>query len=202
MPRYSKRQQEPKSCGAATLLVTLKELTGAPAKTTNTEEDAIYQAVKIPSGSLGAGETLPSSVYAYALGKNLHAEIIESPQTAGAFATKPMYQLYSYALGQAGIHPSVRELADADFAGNARLFLVVKFASSDLTHYVLARKDGAAVYIMNPDPGSDEAMALPAFGAAVSTNRGGVIIHTPTGTANDGASRDYTFTGIAVRVWS
>lgn len=200
MPRYSKRQQEALSCGAATLLVALREL-GRPVLTTNDQEAALYAAIKIPDGSPGAGETLPSSILSYAQNEGLRAEIIESPQTAGLFGAKAMYQLYRYTLGTLGINPTSREPADADMDNNGRLFLVVKFNNSDSTHYVLARKDGGLTYLMNPDPGSDDQLPLPAFNDPLSTNRNGVIVHNGGSTANDGGRRGYVFTGIAVRVW-
>ncbi len=203
MTRVSKRQQEQKSCGAATLLVTLHELTGAPA-TTNTEEDTIYKAVRIPTGQLGAGETLPSSVYSYAVGKGLHAEIIESPSTHGAYSGKNMYKLYRHAVALGGLGGQLksRDVADTDLDGNGRLFLVVKFTNSDSTHYILARKDGGRVFIMNPDPGSDDEMPLPAFNDPISTNSKGVLVYDNGTTVNDATHRNYVYTGIAVRVWN
>jgi hypothetical protein len=209
MPRVAKRQQEPKSCGAATLLVALHELTGNPARTTNTEEQAIYNAIKYAGfgpNLLGKDETLPSSVCTYAIGKGLHAEIIESPTTSGALLTRypgagGMYALYRANLGTLTLHS--RDLAANDLNGDARLFLVMKFQSSDLTHYVLARKVNGQVYIMNPDPGSDEQMAIPAVGAALQTNNHGSLTYDPMQgrTVNDGTLRNYVFTGIAIRAW-
>ena len=202
MTRVSKRQQEPKSCGAATLLVTLNELKGAPA-TTNVEEDRIYQAVKIPSGQLGEDETLPTSIYRYAVANGLNAVIIESSSTAGTFGGKDMYKLYRHMVAMEGLGAQLksRDIADTDLDGNGRLFLVVKFTNSDLTHYILARKDGGRTFIMNPDPGSDDEMALPAFNARITTNSKGVLTYDGGKTVNDATHRAYDYTGIAVRVW-
>ncbi len=209
MPRVAKRQQEPKSCGAATLLVALHELLGSPAQTTNTEESAIYNAIKFAGfgpGKLGKDETLPSSVYDYAQSKGLQAEVIESPTTSTTLLSKfpgagGMYALYRGALGSRRLKN--KEVEDSDFNDDARIFFVMKFASSDLTHYVLGRKVGGVIYIMNPDPGSDEAMPLLKVGDSLATNNRGTIIfnHTSGQTQNDGTVRQYIFTGIAVRVW-
>lgn len=209
MPRVRKRQQEPKSCGAATLLVTLHELLGVPAQTTNAEEDAIYKVVRFDGfgpQKLGKDETLPSSVYDYATGKGLKAAIIESPNTSKTLlqafpGAAGMYQLYRAALGSRKLEN--RDVQDSDFNDNGRVFFVVKFAASDLTHYVLGRKDGGQIYIMNPDPGSDEPMPLLKVGDSLATNNQGTLIFN-SGTAateNDADVRRYIFTGIAVRVW-
>ncbi len=201
MGRTLRKQHNPKSCGAACSLVAAIEL-GDGLKNDDTQEDAIYNAVKIPSGSpVGADEVLPSSLVAY-LGTGHTAEILESPDTTKVLvkvtwalnkAMQGMYALYDGVVTASGCKRGIRDIKADDLKSNGHLILVVKFALQDKLHYLLAREDSSKCYIMNPDPGTDEAISLPKVGGAIKTNVGNPI-GDPYG------ERDYTYMGIAVHV--
>lgn len=191
-----KTQQWPKSCGAAASLVARVELGDALALT-DTQENLIYNALKVPAGGLGAFEILPHSIAEYMMLHGHQAEIIESSMTGNILLTlhpglAGMYALYTHGVTHSVFNKAMRDPQEADLANNARMFLVVKFAGSDLTHYVLARSELGQCYIMNPDPGSDEPLRFPMTGTFFKTNANG---------AGDGGPRQYKYLGIAVRVW-
>jgi hypothetical protein len=194
-----KTQNFQKSCGAACSLVARIEL-GAQIPLTDAQETVIYQQLRIPLGQLGASEILPDSIVYYMRQSGHHADIIESPITANVLlpAMGPilqgMYALYTNGVNARHYHKAIRDTQDSDFFEAARLLLVVKFADQNLLHYVLARKgdfpNSNQCYIMNPDPGSDDAISLPGVGNYFTTN-----ISDPAG------KRRYRYLGIAIRVW-
>lgn len=194
-----KTQQWPKSCGAAASLVTRVEL-GDVIRLTDANETAIYNQLKIPQGNLGAFEILPHSIATYMQNNHHHVAIIESQITATVLlGAHPglggMYALYNQGVQNSHFNKVMRDPNFNDLANGARMFLVVKFANADLTHYVLARRGDPpnqnTCYIMNPDPGTDEQINLPLVGTYFTTNARGLF--------GVGARR-YKFLGIAILV--
>jgi hypothetical protein len=191
-----KTQQWPKSCGAATSLVARVEL-GDVIALTDTQENLIYNALKVPRGGLGAFEILPHSIATYMQQQGHQAEIIESPMTGNILLNLHaglggLYALYTHGVNNSTFQKTIRDPQETDLANNGRMFLVVKFAGSNLTHYVLARSENHQCYIMNPDPGTDEQIRFPMTGTFIKTNRNN---------ADGMGPRQYKFLGIAVRVW-
>ena len=193
--RTQKTQIWPKSCGAATALVTRIEL-GDNIKLTNEQENLIYTQLKGARGGADAFEILPHKIADYMIASGHNVTILESPATKMMLlphmpGLKPMYQLYKAGLHN-GIPQERRSAREGDLDNNARLFLVVRINGTNLTHYLLARKDNNTQYIMNPAPGTDEAINIPREGDTIKTNVGG---------HGAGGERLYTYLGIAIRVW-
>lgn len=196
-----KTQHQPKSCGAACSLVTRIEL-GAKIALTDAEEDTIYNSLKEPKGSPLVDEILPNNIVAYMLKNGLTASIIESSNTTldllkvrwkANAKLQGLYLFYDQGVTSSKLAKTTKDLDDTDLDNDARLFLVLKFKGKDALHYVLARKgdppNEKQCYIMNPDPGTDEAINLPKVGGPLKTNLG-----TPKGV------REYIYLGIAVHV--
>ena len=163
---------------------------------TNANENVIWSAICMKKGTVPdaiVGETLPHSVAAWFQKNGRKAEIIESPNTNGGLnplttqypALKMLYDIYHAGANSAAVKIASADPSNAHIAKGERLFLVSKLDGQDATHYVLARRDGGQSWIMNPDPGSDDQMDVPAVGAQFSTY---------------GGKRKYVFTGIAVQV--
>lgn len=192
MPRYTLKQQDPKSCGAACTVVAERELgTGTP---TAQEEVSTYAAIRRTAGEsditrlVNRLNTAPRS-----------ARLVEDTHRTGQFLTRftglaTQYGTYlgeRTALGHlAGTVDNVAQLP----AGHERRLLVVMFpkGSGYATHYVLARLDGGRVWIMNPDGPSDTAFTP----AEVANWMTGSL----TGTLEIGTGHWYVYTGIQVVV--
>lgn len=199
--KHTQSHKGGKSCGAACALVARAEL-GDGVTVDNKNEMKIYNSLKIPSGKLGEGEILPSSIAKYMQKEGHKVEFIESPLTKSSLHPKMSLTIKAYyaehekALVNHQINRHFRDPKESDLHDNARLFLVLKFEKADKLHYVLARRGDSPnqgkCYIMNPDPGENEQIGLPMAGNYFKTNIGGHF---------SGFERRYRFLGIAIRVW-
>lgn len=160
MPRHQLNQQEQKSCAGACIAVALTEMGVSGFSADNTTEMRVYGQVQRGSGQ----ESAPSKIDKFLNAQpGIRAWIMESPMRTGALIVgskgaliKPWLE-YTKELWTDGSWRYLRNLWEKDFRDGARVMLVSIIANgSNLTHFILARKEGNDYYVMNPDGGADE----------------------------------------------
>jgi hypothetical protein len=127
-------------------------------KSDRTTESAIYHQI----WRVANGESAPALIDKYLNQQGgIRAWIMENPVRTAALMIgsrgalfKPWLD-YSGELWKNSAWRYPRGLLEKDFNHDARVILVSIIANSGLMHYILARRDGAHYYIMNPDGGSD-----------------------------------------------
>jgi hypothetical protein len=160
MARYSLKQSGPMSCGAACIAVALHELGIANFQSNTSTENSIYPQIWRSAGDVSA----PALIDKFLNGQSgIRAWIMEDLKRTAALMIgsrgalfKPWCE-YTGELWRNSAWRYPRGLLEKDLNSDARVMLVSIIASSpSLMHYVLARRDGADYYIMNPDGPSDD----------------------------------------------
>ncbi|GGB82510.1 hypothetical protein GCM10011352_05430 [Marinobacterium zhoushanense] len=194
MPRYSFAQTQAKSCGAVSVMVSMAELGVITAPEINAATEMkiwqnIWQAKK---------EESPIAYVAnFFIGNGKKAQLYEDQarivdlMDGNPDAMAQAYGAHRDQLASTGMTGQISALNASHFDNDARILLVVLIASTGQGHYLLARKDGGNIWVMNPDGGRDTQQ--PNLYAWTSGKVGSV--------ANVGGV-DYIFTGIFVRVTS
>src|SRR5262249_37417975 len=111
-------------------------------------------------------ESLISKMVAELRKHGLNAQLIEDVDRTGIFKGQPAfstpYNDYRTDVTNARLVIETRKSPDPfsadDFRESARIMLVVIILGQDLTHWVLARREGGKFYVMNPDPGTNVEM--------------------------------------------
>ncbi len=157
MPRYNLNQQEQKSCGGACAAVVLAEL-GLAGVADHTLEMQIYNLAQRGVDQ----ESAPSRIANHLSSRGLRVWIMESPATTLALlvgsrgALLGPWSEYCAEIWRDWAWRYWRGLKPGDFDDNARAMLVCIIADgSNLTHFILARRDAGHYWVMNPDGGSD-----------------------------------------------
>ena len=161
MARFAHKQLEQKSCGASSIMCAVKELC-LPMNWDDGNATRIYRNIQKGIGD----ESLISKMVVELKKHGLKTQIFEDEDHTGIFKQLPAfttpYNDYRNDVSNASLTIDARKSPDAfkadDFKESARLFLCVIIAAENLTHWVLARREGAKYYVMNPDPGLNAEM--------------------------------------------
>ncbi len=195
-----RKQAAPQSCTALAIKCTLHEFGLGTYSGVAGGELTLWNELKRGS-TAGEEEILPHAAIACLRSRGCTVELIQDPARV-----KPLklhapkdYSDYKSGLASKGIVPRKRPLdLDADFADDARVFMIVGFISLALrklaTHTILCRREGAEYWALNPDGATDKAytrIEMESFLAHAN----------PLLTGPEFASKDiYVYTGIAFRV--
>jgi hypothetical protein len=161
MARFEHKQLEQKSCGASAIMCTVKEFS-LPMNWDDANADRIYR--NIQKGI--HDESLMSKMVAELKKHGLKVQLIEDEDRTGVFKSLPAfsgpYSDYRSDVASAALTIETRKSPDPfkadDFKDSARILLVVIIVGQNLTHWVLARREGGKYYVMNPDPGKNAEM--------------------------------------------
>lgn len=161
MAREAHKQLEPKSCGASSIMCAVKEFS-LPMNWDDGNATRIYRNIQKGIGD----ESLISKMVVELNKHGLKAQVIEDEDRTGVFKGMPAFTVpysdYRNDVSKASLTIDVRKSLNPfkadDFKDSARIFLCVIIVGQDLTHWVLARREGGKFYVMNPDPGLNAEM--------------------------------------------
>lgn len=183
------RQTHSNSCGAVASMVSVAELGNDLTHISKSNEDAIYKEISFPKMS---GYSWPGLIASELTGKHGRTvTVCEDRVLMNSFAYRdpktPMgqaYQAHSKFLGLAKTSVENKIFGAHQFEKNARVMLVTLNSAGGL-HYLLGRKDGGGVQILDPGQGKNFAANVTAFRTKEAFSLGGY---------------KYRFTGIFLRI--
>jgi hypothetical protein len=160
MPLHAFNQSRPKSCGAANILVILRELGRLGRIPFNVNgEISVYQQIWMSPN----GDSLPHRVAQFLAQHRCPVTVIEDRNRVNALVpavggTAPA-MLGFFRGGMAGENWCTMEdralNLTSDFNNFARIMLVCVIAGMNgATHYILARREAGHYWLMNPDGGA------------------------------------------------
>ncbi|MGB0670482.1 MAG: hypothetical protein ACPGNT_03210 [Rhodospirillales bacterium] len=189
MPRYSFGQTQQTSCGAVALATAVAELNQTGGGNIGNQEGQLFNQIKYKDNS-GSDPALIAFHAAKVMMKKV--TILEDEKRTGTLlAQMPAGVKAKYGAFKSyephpntGIKVEARGLTAADLTTGARAMIVAIIAGTDLMHFLLLRQDAGAVWIMNPDGGTDQQFAFNSLASQTFT----------AGNVN------YIYTGIAILV--